>query len=97
MDFSGPEIVDPPLVYSLILNHNAIPSAVMHCLTHSDIKNINITSTSKCMEVSNRQNRFINFFVGSNAVCTPTNSTIFNICNRLNNFILEFFGQLKFF
>lgn len=59
----------------------------MHYLTNSDIRNINIILTSKRMEINNTWNRFINSFIWDNAIYTPTNNTIINICNFLNNLI----------
>lgn len=63
---------------------------------HVDIKNINIPSTFKCMEMSNKRNKFIHSFIKNNATCTLINDIIFNINNYLNNLIQEFFGQIKF-
>lgn len=97
MDSFNSGIVDPLQVYSPIPNHNAFSFAIMHYLTNSRIKNMNITLTSKCMEMSKSRNKFADSFVRSNAVCAPINSMIFDICNRLNNLIPKSFGQEKFF
>lgn len=85
-------IIDPPLIHSLIPNHNAFLSAIMYCLTNFSHGNINITLTSTCTKVNNRENRFVNSCVWGNTVCTPVNGIILDIHNCVNNFIRELFG-----
>lgn len=89
--------MDLLLIYSSIPNHNAFLSVVIYYLVHGSINNIKITLTLKYMKVDNRRNIFLNCFIGSNVIYTLINSTIFDICNCLNNLIPEFFGQLKYF
>lgn len=92
MDSFSSEIVKLFLVYSSISNHNTFSSSGINYLAYSSSKNINVILISEYIKVSNRQNRFVDFFVRNNASCVLTNSIIFDIYNRLNNFIPKFFG-----
>lgn len=97
MNYFSFKIADFPLVYSSISNQNIFLSAVIHCLTYSIIRIMNIISIFKCRELSNSWNRFVDFFIKDNAVGALTNSMIFKICNYLNNVISKCFNQSKFF
>lgn len=95
IDFFNSKIVNLLLLYSPISIYNTFLFVIIYCLVHNSIKNMNIISTFKYIEVSNRQKKFINFFINNN-IYTLINSTIFDIYNYLNNLIPEFFGQVKF-
>lgn len=90
-------IVNHPLVYSPISNHNTLLSTILYSLMHDSFRNMIITLISQCKEVSNKKNRFIHSFVDVKTVFTLNNNIIFDIHNCLNNFILVFFWPSKFF
>ena len=90
-------IINLLLVHFSIPNHNAFLRAIIHYLVHNNIINMNIATASKCSRICNRRNRFINSFKGGKSLCTLVDSTIFNICNCLKNFFLEFLKQTRFF
>lgn len=84
-------IKNPLLIHSILPNKNTFLSMVIHYISYVSIQNINIVSTSKSKEMSNRKERFVDSYKRSNVVDTPANSSIWNISNSLNNLIPKSF------
>lgn len=76
-------IVDILLIHFFISKHDAFQSTVLHYLAHSCIMIINIMPAFKYTKMSNKSNKFFDFFMVDNVVCVLANNIIFNISNYL--------------